>query len=196
MRSFVNGLIAWGPLGLLILSALDSAGIPLPAGVDALIVVLCAQSPESAWLCVAMAVAGSMAGNLFLFYLARKGGEMYLEKHIANPRGQKFRQWFQRYGLLTVFIPVLVPIPMPMKLFILCAGALGVKPWAFALTVLAARVSRYGGLAYLGVKLQHDAPGYLRSHAWQLAGVAAGLFVFLYVLIRLRDLMYSRQPRS
>lgn len=52
---------------------LDSAGIPIPAAVDALLMVLAANAPGTAYVAAAMAVVGSVAGSLFLFFVARKG---------------------------------------------------------------------------------------------------------------------------
>ncbi len=45
-----------------------------------------------------------MAGNYILFAIARKGGRAYLDARTKAGRAAKFREWFQRYGLLTVFI--------------------------------------------------------------------------------------------
>ncbi len=48
-----------------------------------------------------------------------------LDKVPAPDKPQKFRQWFQRYGLVTVFIPAVVPfIPLPLKVFVVSAGVL------------------------------------------------------------------------
>lgn len=102
-------------------------------------------------------------------------------------RGQRLRQWFQHYGLLTVFISALSPIPMPMKLFVISAGALGVNPRSYGLTVLAARILRYGALAYLGSQLGEGAGTYLKSHAWQIGGVLALVFLVLLVCVKVMD---------
>jgi membrane protein YqaA with SNARE-associated domain len=187
LKEFVATLVAWGPPGLLILAALDSAGIPIPAAVDALLMVLAANAPGTAYFSAAMAVAGSLCGSMFLFFVARKGGEKYLEKHTIGERGKKLRQWFQHYGLLTVFISAISPIPMPMKLFVISAGALGVSPRSFFLTILAARVPRYGALAYLGSQLGTEAGTYLKSHVWQIGGVLALLFVVLFGCVKVMD---------
>lgn len=187
MKQFVANLVAWGPPGLLILAALDSAGIPIPAAVDALLMVLAANAPDAAYLAAAMAVIGSLCGSMFLFFVARKGGEKYLEKHTIGERGKKFRLWFQHYGLLTVFISAISPIPTPMKLFVISSGALGVSPRSFFLTVLAARIPRYGALAYLGSQLGSEAGAYLKSHVWQIAGVMAMLFAILFFCVKLMD---------
>ena len=187
MKQFVATLVAWGPPGLLILAALDSAGIPIPAAVDALIMLLAANAPGTAYLAAAMALVGSLCGSMFLFFAARKGGEKYLEKRTIGERGRKLRQWFQHYGLLTVFISAISPIPMPMKLFVASSGALGVSPPHFFLTVLAARVPRYVALAYLGSQLGSEAGAYLKSHVWQIGGVLGLLFVVLFGCVKIMD---------
>ena len=83
---------------------LDSAGVPLPASVDALLITVGALNPKMAYVAVLLGITGSVVGNLFLFSVARKGGEAYLARHTISARGKKLRQWFQHYGLITVFI--------------------------------------------------------------------------------------------
>ncbi len=172
---------------MFLLAALDSAGIPIPGGVDALLVVLAAAAPAGAYFGAAAAIVGSAIGSMFLFYLARKGGERYLEARTASGRAARFRIWFQRYGLLTVFIPGILPVPLPLKVFVLSAGALGVRPAAFLAVILAARVPRYLGLAYLGAKVGENSLEYLKQHAWHLAAIAAALFAVLYLALRVAD---------
>ena len=184
MKQFVETLVGWGPLGILLLSVLDSAGIPIPAAVDALLILLAVKSPQTAFFSAGLAVIGSIAGSMFLYYISRKGGEAYLEKHVLSEGAERFHVWFQSYGLVTVFIPALLPIPMPMKLFVISSGALGVKPMPFFLVLLAARIPRYFGLAYLGMRLGEGATAYLKSHGWNLAGFSLGLFAALLLLMR------------
>lgn len=188
MRDFVDSIVALGPGGLAILAALDSSGVPIPAAVDALLMLLAAKTPEQAALCAALALIGSLAGSMFLFYISRRGGEAYLHRHSMSARGIKMRTWFQHYGLLTVFISAISPIPMPMKLFVISSGALGVKPVHFAGTVFAARITRYAALAYLGAHLGHDGAGaYLKAHAWHIGGILIALFAASFGAIKVMD---------
>lgn len=188
MRRFVESLVALGPGGLLILAALDSAGIPIPAAVDALLLLLAADSPENAAWCATLATVGSVSGSMFLYWISRRGGDAYLARHTVSPRGRKMREWFQHYGLLTVCLTAISPIPMPMKLFVICSGALGVRPLAFFLTVLGARIPRYAALAYLGAHLgQEGAGAYLKAHVWHIVGLLVLLLVAFYVAIRIAD---------
>jgi membrane protein DedA with SNARE-associated domain len=186
MRKLGLWLQTFGPPGVFAMAVLDSAGIPLPTGVDAVVVLTAITNPGLAWLTAFLAVVGSAIGCMLLFYVARKGGQAYLERHAHSPRALQFRSWFGHYGLLTVFIPVLVPIPLPVKVFVLSAGALGVRPRSFLLTVLAARIPRYFGLAWLGMRLGQDSMPWLRSHVWHLVGFSAVLFVALFLAIRWR----------
>ncbi len=180
-------LSAWGPLGIFFLSALDSAGIPLPSAVDALLLVLAANNRAAAFLAAVLGILGSVIGTMILFFIARRGGKAYLDRKTASGRGALFREWFLHYGLLTVFVPALSPVPMPMKLFVICAGAMGINPWSFFFTVLAARIPRYFGMAYLGMELGEGAWGYLILHKWAILAALGALFALLYGVISILE---------
>lgn len=187
MRKLALWLQAFGPPGALAIALIDSAGLPLPGGVDAVLVLTAITNPALAGLSALLAVLGSAIGCMILFLIARKGGEVYLERHASSPRALKFRAWFGHYGLLTVFIPALVPIPLPVKVFVLSAGALGVRPRSFLFTILAARVPRYFGLAYLGARLGDDAAPWLKAHVWHLTVFSALLFTVLFLAVKWLD---------
>ena len=164
---------------------MDSAGIPLIGGVDALVIAIAAVSPARAYVSAAMAVAGSVVGCLLLFYIARKGGQRYLDRRTRGAKAQRLRPWFQRYGLATVFVTALVPVPpLPTKVFVISAGAMGVRLVPFVLVVVAARLPRYFGLAYLGARLGADSWPWLRAHTWQVGVVAAVLCLLLILLMK------------
>jgi len=155
-------------------------------GVDALIVLVAVMSRSQAYLAAATAIAGSLVGSLILFMIARKGGEEYHRRHTSSPRGAKFRAWFHEYGLLTVFVPAFVPIiPLPLKIFIISAGALEESPVTFSIVLLAARIPRYLFLAWLGSRLGKDTLPFLGHHIWELIVLASGLFVVLYFAVRI-----------
>lgn len=184
MKTIVSVLTSWGPFGLFLLAILDSAGIPLPAAVDALLVATAALSPTQAYLSAFMATLGSALGSMFLYYVGRRGGRAYLDRVTADGFAKTLRTQFQTYGLISVFIPALLPIPLPLKVFVLSAGALGVSPRSFLLTMLAARIPRYIGLAYLGSQLGENSIGWLKQHVWHLLGVAAVLALVLVLVVR------------
>jgi membrane protein YqaA with SNARE-associated domain len=176
-------LVAWGPLGILFLSILDSTGIPVAAVFDALLIVIAIDRPSIAWWCAAIAVFGSTMGNVILFYAARRGGQQFLLRAAPGGRAMRFRVWFLRYGLLTVFIPALIPIPMPMKLFVITAGVFGTPIAEFLAVVISARIVRYFAEVWLGITLGRESTGFLKSHVWQFTAAAVTLFAVLYGLM-------------
>jgi membrane protein YqaA with SNARE-associated domain len=193
MNTLLELLKAWGPLGAFVVALIDGAGLPNPGGPDYLLLYLGWTQPETAYLSAILCLAGSVAGNFILFWLARKGGERFLEKRLQGPRALKFRAWFNHYGLVTLFIPSVVPLfPLPMKAFVLCAGALGVSPLAFVATVAAGRVPRYLAMAYAGRSLSVDPKTWASAHKWHFALVALGLLVVCTLLIVVTDRLRGR----
>jgi membrane protein YqaA with SNARE-associated domain len=187
-----DALVAWGPAGILLLSILDSSGVPVAGVFDALLILIAVERPSVAWLCAALAVAGSTVGNVILFSTAHRGGRRFMNKAAPEGRGARFREWFNRYGMVTVFVPALMPIPMPLKLFVISAGVTGTSLAQFVTVVVVARTLRYFGAAWLGVTLGSQSAGFLKAHAWMFAAAAAGLFLALYGFILLR----GRRGRS
>lgn len=188
MKAFLEMLKAWGPGGVLALAIVESAGIPNPGGTDALLLFLTISNPARAWTCAALATVGSLIGSAIFYRVIRKGGEIYLDRRTSSGRGAKFKAWFLRYGLATVFVCALLPIPvLPLKAFILCAAAMGVPMRRYLLVMLAARLPRYFGLAYLGRELGEHSSAWLKQHVWHMAVFAALLFVFLFLVIRLSE---------
>lgn len=171
---------------MLVLATLDSAGVPVVGGVDVLLVAISTVSTAGqAYLSAVCAIAGSMIGSYVLFYLARKGGHATLAKYTESGRGRHLRHWFERYGLLTVFVPAISPLPMPVKIPVFCAAVLGVRTSTFLSVMFVARVIRYFALAYLGQKYGKIVltRAYLQQH-WLVMTVAifalcGALIVFL-----------------
>jgi membrane protein YqaA with SNARE-associated domain len=186
-------LVSWGPAGVFLLAIIDNTGVPMIGGVDAFVVLVAIVDPSQAYSSAVAAVAGSLIGGMILFLIARKGGEEYLHRYTSHGRGARLRAWFLEYGLLTVFVPALVPIPLPLKIFILSAGALEVPPLRFFIIFAAARVPRYLVFAWLGTRLGSQTWPYLRAHIPGLAMFSVALFVVLYLGIKLWD---ARHPRA
>jgi membrane protein YqaA with SNARE-associated domain len=185
LARITSALVAYGPLGVFLIGLLDSIGIPLPAAMDALIILIAVKAPQRAYVAAAMGVLGSIGGNIALFEMARFGVSRFVRE--AQNEG-RFRQWFDRYGLVTVFIPATVPIlPLPLKFFVISAGVLRTSRAKFIMVIAVSRVLRYFGDAFLGMKLGADAQGFLQHNAWTLLGIAAGLALVLLWLMRWAD---------
>ncbi len=197
LRAIGTALLWWGPWGIFLVAVVDSAGLPILEGVDVLLILIGARNgARAAYFAAALAVAGSVIGSLFLFYIGRKGGEAYLDKRTQNGWPNRLRRWFHHYGLLTVFILALVPVPLPMKIPVLCSGALDIDRKRFILALLAARIPRYFTLAYLGSQLGTYPLLYVKGHIWEWLGGAVGLFLFLLFLLKLKDRLHQRAEQS
>jgi membrane protein YqaA with SNARE-associated domain len=194
MRHLRDVLVSWGPLGVLILASVESAGIPNPGGTDALLLILAIARPQEAMLCAFLAAVGSLIGSSIFYEITRKGGEKFLAKYTAGANGRRFREWFARYGLITVFIPALLPIPiLPFKVFAACAGVMCVPRYRLFLVLAAARFPRYLALAYLGQQLGENSTVWLKDHMWHLLAIAVAIGLALYALVRWVD---ARRPAA
>lgn len=173
------------------MAALDSAGVPIVGGVDALLIALSTVDPKNAYLSASCAIAGSLAGSYFLFAIAQKGGQVMLAKYTSHGNGLKLRRWFERYGLLTVFVPAISIIPLPMKVAVFCSGALEVRARSFLAVVVLARVIRYFTLAYLGQRYGRYTVPFLKAH-WPV--VLVSIVVLCVAAIAVLRIVNRDQP--
>lgn len=154
-------------------------------GVDLLLVSVSADHPAEAWFAAICAIAGSLIGSAFLFWIARKGGEVFLARHISKGAGKRLHGWFEQYGLITVFIPAVSPLPLPLKVPVFCAGALEVRWASFLGVVLAARGIRYFALAALGRAYGRETFAFLEAHAIFVVCIAVALGIGAVITLRL-----------
>lgn len=188
LHKITLALVAFGPLGIFLIGVIDSLGVPLPAATDYWLLTVAVDAPQRAYFTALMAVIGSSIGSIALFLAARHGRKLFSKGEPTSIRGQKFQQWFNRYGLLTVFVPAVTPIvPLPLKVFVVSAGALHTRIGRFLAVLLAARIIRYFGEAYLGVQLGKDVEPFLRRNVWPLGGAVLALALGLYWLMRLSE---------
>jgi membrane protein YqaA with SNARE-associated domain len=188
LSRITSALVAYGPWGVFLLGLIDSIGVPLPATMDALIILIAVKAPERAFFAASMGVLGSLGGNLALFEMARFGVSRFVREVANDGKPSRFREWFHRYGLVTVFIPAAVPVlPLPLKFFVISAGVLRTPRAKFLSVILVARVLRYFGDAFLGVQLGADAQGFLHRNAWTLVAIAIGVAAVMVGLIRWND---------
>lgn len=170
---------------MFVLAAADSAGLPAIGGVDALLITIAAQRPSLAYFAALCAIAGSLIGSAVLFALARKGGEVFLARYTTGGTGKRLHAWFERYGLATVFVPAVSPLPMPMKVPVFCAGALGVGWPAFFGTIILARCVRYFALAYLAQRYGSETLHFLTHHWGAVLAFAISLAAAVIIVLRL-----------
>lgn len=173
-------LVLGGP-GLFLIAFLDSSFLSFPEVVDILMMGLVTHHKERMLYYALMPTLGSLGGCLVLYFLARKGGEAFLRKRFRKRQVDRAMAVFQKYGLLTVAIPAILPPPMPFKPFVLAAGIAGVRPLDFIIAVVLGRGIRYFGEALIAVWYGDRAAVFLRANAKPVALAVALIVVTLGV---------------
>lgn len=166
-------LIAWvlataltlGGPGLFLIAFLDSSFLSFPEVVDILMMGLVTKHKERMLYYAALPTIGSVIGCFALYLAARKGGEAFLRKRLKAHYVDRVMTVFQKYGLLAVALPSIMPPPVPFKAFVIAAGVARVPPLQFLVAVTAGRGVRYFGEALLAVWYGDRAAVFLRDHA-------------------------------
>jgi membrane protein YqaA with SNARE-associated domain len=177
--------VAWGALGIFVISFLDSSFLSFPEVVDLLIIGMVIQRPHLLLYYSLMGTVGSLLGCLVLYYLARAGGEAFVRKRFKERHVDRGLVLAQKYGLLIVIVPALLPPPMPFKIFILIAGVAEIPVLQFSVAVAAARFVRYFGEGLLAIWYGEAAFTFLRANAGKigLALAGAALVIGLAVIV-------------
>ena len=132
----------FGIWGILCLSLVDSAAIPLPF-LDPLVVSYGAAEHAKMILYCLMAAIGSAMGSMLPYYLGRAGGELFLLKRINRERYERLRDRFEKQEFLAIMLPAMCPPPMPVKLFELAAGVFEMRPISYFLAIASGKFLRF-----------------------------------------------------
>lgn len=156
LRLYPSGMPYWltqlGTLGLFSIAVIDSSVIPLPlpGSTDLLLLWLVAHGGNP-WRLGSMAIAGTILGGYTTLQAGRRGGEAALRRYVPASLLGRVVGWVERHRILAVFLPAVLPPPIPLLPFALASGALGVSRRRFLVVYGAARTLRYSFIAWLGV---------------------------------------------
>ena len=139
-------------------------------------------------------VRARLAGRcIWLYLLARAGGEAYFHRH-ARSKAAKIKRWVDRNGFFSAFVPAILPPPFPFKIFVLAEGVFQVPIRKFSATaILLGRGLRYFAEGILAVRYGNRVLVFLTAHggaAFALSVVA--VLVLLYVTGRV--LLHESSP--
>ncbi len=171
---------AMGPPGLFLVALGDSAFVPLPQGVDALIIAQSIAAPSTAYFGAALAVLGSLIGSLVLYTMAQRVGRRMLEKKVRAGGIERMRRQIEKYDALVLLFPTMVPLPLPMKLFVIGAGVFQMNLARFMAVIVLARSLRYFGEAFVALRYGEQTTTFFKEHVLLGAVVVVGLFVVFY----------------
>ncbi len=182
MDGLRDSLLALGIPGLFLIAFLDSAGVPLPGGVDLVVLLLAWQQPSLfVWIALA-ASTGSTLGCLVLYRIGRTGGDRAVRRLDPGKREWVTRR-VRENDIFAMLVAVLAPPPFPAKVFMLVAGIVGMSWTRFAGAIFVGRMIRFTGEAYLAVRLGDRAVETLQRH-YPAIGAALALGVLVYLGLR------------
>jgi membrane protein DedA with SNARE-associated domain len=193
----VAQIASLGGLGIFILAIGDSSFLSIPEGNDLLIVIL---SAGNSWglmtYYVGMTIAGSVTGCLLLYTVGRKGGSPMLRRKFSLQTIARAERLFKKYGLLTVFIPSILPPPMPFKMFVLSAGVFRLRARDFFLAVLIGRTIRYSMWGILAVLYGNSVKLYMQQNLKVIGLMLCGGFLLIAAVTFIYYLRKTRASRS
>src|ERR1043166_6483707 len=108
--------MALGAPGLFLVAFLDSTFLPLPGVTDFLLIVMTTRHKELVIWYILAAILGSLAGCLVMHSIGKKGGEALVRKRFTGEKTERALDTLQRYGVMAVLVPSLLPPPAPFKI--------------------------------------------------------------------------------
>jgi membrane protein YqaA with SNARE-associated domain len=200
LKSFISWIygvaLALGGPGLFTIAFLDSSFISLPQINDILVVLMVTENKTLMLYYAAMATLGSIAGCYVIYYLARKGGDAFIQKRLRPGHTERALAMYQRHGLLALMVPALLPPPAPFKLFVLAAGVAHVRPVQFVAAIAIARGARYLILGILAVWYGDVALELMRTRGREVAIWVAALIATAAGVFWMWQRYYSTQRRD
>lgn len=171
-------LISFGPVGLFAIAFLDSVMVPMPGGVDAVLMLLAAARPSWMLIYVAAATIGSTVGCVGLYRLSQRAGKKALSK-FSESKQKRVKDLIDRYDVMSVLVASLLPPPFPFKLFVVTAGVFRLDLLRFTIAVAGGRTFRYLLLAYLAARYGDQAKELLAGY-YPTIGIALAVLIVLF----------------
>ncbi|MBI4463778.1 MAG: VTT domain-containing protein [Acidobacteria bacterium] len=179
-------LLPLGEWGLLVAALLDSSFLSLGGGVDLWFISLCLLRPAQMPLYAFSATLGSLLGCSALYFAARKGEELWLEKSSRAARFTRIHQLVERFETPVVLVAALLPPPAPFKLVVFASGVLKLRYDRFLVALLIGRSVRYFGEGWLTVRYGRQSWVWLMSIGPVILGLALLSLAVAFLVNRYR----------
>jgi membrane protein YqaA with SNARE-associated domain len=185
LRSWLKLMLpALGGVGLLLSAFIDSSFLPLPLVTDLLLMELSSRHPLRMPYYAAMAAIGSLVGCIWIYWLARKGGQAYYQKSQGHPPG-RIRTLIQEHPMASVFLPAIAPFPVPFKPFVIAQGVFQVPITTFVIGTLLGRGALFFAEGLLGARYGTAAKQFVLDQKWASIAMVAGLVLVFFLVRRL-----------
>lgn len=186
-------LPALGAFGLLLSAFLDSSLLPMPLVTDLMVMELSSRHPFRMPYYAASAALGSLAGCIWIYLLARKGGHAYYDKRKGKPIG-RIHAWVEQYPLTSVLLPAMAPFPVPFKPFVVAQGVFQVPFLPFLVGTFMGRGCLFFFEGFLGARYGTAAKQFLFQQKWTSAVVFLGLVILFLLIFQFSN--YHRKNQS
>ena len=188
VNTLFRSLRKLGALGLVLLGIADASVIPLPGSIDALTIFLAARHPENWIFYAANATLGAVIGGYLTYRLGVRGGDKALEGRLSKKTRARVYATYNKYGFGSIFVPAMLPPPVPFTPFLLVAGAMKCRPGKFLSALILGRGLRFLAVAYLAAFYHRPLIKWLRLYYHPILVIVivvtvllAGAGFFLYL---------------
>jgi len=195
LGKFSHWLLSFGPFGLFAIAFLDSVLVPIPGGVDAMLLLLAAARPSWMLIYVAAATIGSTAGCIGLYVASKRAGHRALSR-FSEAKQTRVKDLIDRYDVLSVLVASVLPPPFPFKLFVVSAGVFRLNFLRFTIAIAAGRTFRYLLEGYLAARYGEHAKEILQQYYPSLGIGLAVLIVLFFVAKNLLRRSRQAEPVS
>ena len=175
-------LVSFGPFGLFTIAFLDSVMIPMPGGVDAVLLLLAASRPPWMLIYVAAATIGSTLGCVVLYRISQRAGKRALARFSASKQ-KRVKDLIDRYDVMSVLVASLLPPPFPFKLFVVSSGVFRLNIVRFTIAIAAGRTFRYLLEGYLAAHYGDHAKEILARY-YPAIGITLAVLVIVFFIAR------------
>jgi membrane protein YqaA with SNARE-associated domain len=161
--------------------------IPMPGGVDAVLLLLAASRPSWMLIYVTAATVGSTLGCVVLYRISQRAGKRALAR-FSESKQKRVKDLLDRYDVMSVLVASLLPPPFPFKLFVVSSGVFRVNIVRFTIAIAAGRTFRYLLEGYLAAHYGEHAKEIL-AHYYPTIGITLAVLVIVFFIAR----MFLRQ---
>jgi undecaprenyl-diphosphatase len=181
LNSLKAALVGLGAFGVFGIALLDAGFVPLPGGLDVVVMTLSHTNPAMAPFYVLAAVLGATLGCLIPYWVGLKTGAAALRKF--NPeRRRRVERWVVRYDFWAMLLCAAAPPGFPFKIFLVTAGVFRMNIPRFLIGIAIGRSVRFILEGWLAVRYGEQAMDIFKQHYPKIGlGVAAAVIIIFFI---------------
>jgi membrane protein YqaA with SNARE-associated domain len=181
LKSLKAALVGLGALGVFGIALLDAGFVPLPGGLDVVVMALAHNNHAMAPVYVLAAVLGATFGCLVPYWVGLKTGGAALRKFNPEKR-RRVERLVVRYEFWTMLLCAAAPPGFPFKIFLVTAGVFRMNIPRFLIAIAIGRSVRFILEGWLAVSYGEQAMDVFKQHYPKIGlGVAAAVIVIFLV---------------